>query len=258
MENFDYKLIDKYLNNDLTKDELLLFNEKLKKDLDFAEEVKLYQEIEQTLTSKMSNYKEENDLRNTLEDLSKEFVVEDVVDKENKEQRTESREQRDVKVFSLRRYTKFIAVAASVVFIVSIFMLNGKPDYNDFANHQQLELVVRGTTDEHLINAQQAFNLKDYTVAEKEFRTVLYADSLNTEVQLYLGISLLEQGKFELAENTFSAIKNGTSIYKNKAIWYLALSKLKQKDYKTCKEILKLVTKDAEDYKNARKLLKKL
>ena len=48
------------------------------------------------------------------------------------------------------------------------------------------------------------------------------------------------------------------SIYKNKAIWYLALSKLKQKDFTACKEILLTLPKSSEDYDNAQKILNKL
>lgn len=254
MKNVDYLLIEKYLSEELTSEELIEFKTRLENDNDFALEVNLYSEINQTLTSRRSNFKEENDLRNTLEDLGKEFVA-------NNQSSVDSEQlvvDKKSKIFSLKPYIKFIAVAASVILIVSIFRLNGNLNYNDFANHQQLDLVVRGTTDEHLTIAQDAFNAKDYEIAEKELRTVLYADNSNTEVQLYLGVSLLEQDKFELAEATFNTLKNGKSIYKNKAIWYLALTKLKQKDYKNCELLLKLIPKDSEDYGNAKKLLRKL
>ena len=56
----------------------------------------------------------------------------------------------------------------------------------------------------------------------------------------------------------FQELKSGNSIYKNKAIWNLALSKLKQKDYKSCKEILLTIPADYENYDQVQELLQEL
>lgn len=250
MKNYDYITIDKYLNDELTGKELSLFKEKLKNDKDFADEVKLYQEIDNSLTSRVSNYKQENDLRNTLEDLGKQFKTEDT--------NLKTKIVKEPKVFRLQRFSKFM-VAASIVLVASIFFLNsGKPNYADFADHQNIDLIVRGDSNKHIIDAQDAFNAKDYKTAEKELRSILYLDRTKVELQLYLGICLLEQNEFKKAESILEKIKDGKSIYKNKAIWYLALSKLKQKDYKACKIYLESLPNDAEDFNNSQKLLKKL
>lgn len=251
MKNFDYTEIDKYFNGELTEKELLLFKEKLKNDTDFANEVKLYQEIESKLTSKMSNQKEENDLRNTLEDLS--LVFSENKKKEKREEKKES------KIFSIKRYSKYM-VAASVILVATIFLWKNSfnPIYSDFAKHESIDLVVRGNSDKHLINAQDAFNSKDYAEAEKEFRALLYLDRTKVELQLYLGICLLEQNEYEKAESILEKIQKGNSVYKYKAIWYLALSKLKQKDYVACKMYLDLIPKDVDIYQDAKKLLRKL
>ena len=249
MENFDHIAIDKYLNKELTKEELVLFNDKLKTDKDFAEEVKLYQEIENTLTTRVSNYKDENDLRNTLEDLGAEFVS----------KKLEKRDEKKVsKVFSLQKYSKYLVAASLVLFATLFFFNNGKPSYADFANHDTIDVVFRGNTNNHLVLAENAFNAKDYKTAEKELRAVLFINSTKVELQMYLGVCLLEQNYFDKAESIFNRIKDGNSIYKNNATWYLALSKLKQKDYVSCKTYLEMIPKDAEDYENAKKLLKKL
>ena len=252
MKDYDYITIDKYLNGELTVEELAVFEEKLKTDSDFTNEVKLYQEIDNSLSTRMSNYKQENDLRNTLEDLSAKFANETL------EKREERSDKNKSKVFSLKHYGKYL-VAASLVIFASLFFFNqGEPNYGDFAKHETLDLVVRGDSSKHLIDAQDAFNTKDYATAEKEFRALLYLDHTKVELQLYLGICLIEQNEFKKAESILEKIKNGNSVYKNKAIWYLALSKLKQKDYKSCKTYLISIPKDAENYNNAQKLLKKL
>ena len=53
-------------------------------------------------------------------------------------------------------------------------------------------------------------------------------------------------------------LSNGSSAYKQKAIWYLALSKLKQNDDAVCLDILRTISEDSEDYKRAQKLINKL
>jgi hypothetical protein len=60
------------------------------------------------------------------------------------------------------------------------------------------------------------------------------------------------------AEMLLNEIQHGTSIYKNKAIWYSALSELKQKNLEECKSLLRQIPEDSEDYDKAQELLKEL
>ena len=90
------------------------------------------------------------------------------------------------------------------------------------------------------------------------FNQILEEDSSNTEIQLYKSITLIETNQFSESFEFSVGISEGNSIYKNKAMWYLALSKLKQGNFEACKNILKSIPKDAKDYKQAQKLLNKL
>lgn len=74
----------------------------------------------------------------------------------------------------------------------------------------------------------------------------------------FYGVSLLEESHYIKAEAVFDELKAGTSVYKDKAVWYLALSKLKQKEYKACKEILQTISQDYEDYDDVQDLLNDL
>ena len=69
---------------------------------------------------------------------------------------------------------------------------------------------------------------------------------------------MLEVNKFTESEAIFNNLKSGTSIYKDKSTWYLALSNLKQKKYEETKEFLKQIPEDAEDYAKSEKLLDEL
>ena len=105
--------------------------------------------------------------------------------------------------------------------------------------------------------AQNAFNEKNYKVAIENFEIVL-KDYDKPEVRFFYAISLLEENRYAEAETNFTTIQKGTSIYRDKATWYLALSKLKQNQYDECKNYIKQIPEDAEDYAKAQKLLSKL
>jgi hypothetical protein len=77
-------------------------------------------------------------------------------------------------------------------------------------------------------------------------------------MQYFYGVSLLEVNKIKESETIFNELKSGTSAYKDKATWNLALIKLKQKKYRTCKEILLTIPDDFEDYVEVQILLKEL
>jgi len=253
-KEIDYLEIENYLLGELDDEQLLAFEKKLKEDVDFAKEVALYKEINATLSSRFSSYDEENKLRNTLEDLGTIHISKPI-----SSQIKDEFKKKEPKVFSLRKYSKYL-VAASLVLFASLVWMNSNtnPTYSDFVSYETIELTVRGNNNEHLSIAQKAFNNKDFLLAQKEFKILLQEDSTNVELQLFLAISYIEQNKFELADNMLTKIINGKSVYKNKAIWHLALSKLKQKDYKLCKEVLRTLPKNADDYSKAEKLLEKL
>ncbi len=247
----NYLEFEKYLLNELTTDELSVFDKRLEEDTAFATDFALYKEVNTTLSSRFSNYQEENKLRNTLEDLGTIHI-------KTKTTKTVEK-QKEVKIFSLKKYSKYL-VAASLILFGSLLWMNSNQsvNYSDFSNHDSIELVVRGDNNEGLLKAQKAFNSKDFATAQKEFEVILKEDGTKIELQLYLGIALLEQNKFELADSILSRISKGDSVYKNKATWYLALSKLKQKDHKALKNILKTLPKEADDYAKAQKILDKL
>ena len=250
-KEINYLEIEKYLLGELEGKELLNFEKRLKDDTDFPKEVALYKEVNNTLSSRFSDYKEENELRNTLEDLGNIHI-------NSNKQQTEIK-QKEVKVFSLQKYAKYL-VAASLVLFASLLWMNSDKtiNYNDYAKHDLMELTVRGTNKVHIAKAEKAFNNKEYAVAEKELSFLLKEDSTKVELQLYLAICMIEQNKFELADGMLHKIIKGSSVYKNKAIWNLALSKLKQKDYTACKKLINTLPKDADNYSQAQKLLSNL
>ncbi len=246
MQKERYIRFDRYLNNELSEEELKSFEEQLKSDTDFKEDFEVYCALESSLVSKFENEEEALALRKTLSDLGSQHIKQGESNK------------KETKVIPLFRFRNLM-VAASIALLIGFFLFNnGSPVYEDFAQHNSLELVVRGDNNEAISKAEHAFNSKNYEEALKQL-TVLAGNYPNdSEISLYLGISQLELNNYDEAETIFNNIGEGNSAFATKAVWYKALTFLKQRKLHECKEVLKTIPESAEEYPQAKRLLKKL
>lgn len=247
MQKEKYIRFDRYLNNELSEEEINSFEEQLKSDADFKEDFDIYSALESSLASKFKNEEEAIALQKTLSDLGSHYIKQGENDK------------KETKVISLFRFRNLM-VAASIALLIGFFLFNNgrSPVYDDFAQHNSLELVVRGDNNEAISKAETAFNAKNYEEALKQL-TILSVNYPNdAEISLYMGISQLELNHYVEAETIFNAISEGNSALATKAVWYKALTFLKQKKLRECEEILKTIPESAEEYPQAKRLLKKL
>ncbi|WP_457610082.1 tetratricopeptide repeat protein [Lutibacter sp.] len=246
MKEEKYIVFDKYLTNELTQEALTSFEEKLQSDANFKQEFEIYKALNSSLSSKFENEEEEKKLRDTLSNLGKTYLTEEKANKKKG------------KVISLINY-KQLMVAASIALLIGFFIFkDGNPVYNDFSNHTPLELVVRSENNTATMKAEEAFNSKNYKEAFKQLSILANKNPNDTEIQLYKGISLLELNEYAKAEAIFNKISSGNSSFSNTAKWYKALVFLKQGKLEKCKKVLKTIPESAEEYKQAKKLLRKL
>lgn len=231
---------EKYLLNEMTAEEKSVFENKLQTDDNFSEQFQIYKETTQFLELKFS--KEAVDFKQNLKVIGSNHFGKPVTKKS--------------KVISLQ--SKWFAVAAMLVVFMGVWYFNqsGNPTFSDYNNYNEAQFIERSDTNQNLVDAQTFFNAKNYKKASQSFAKI--EDLTNPELQLYYGISLIETDDYAKASVLLTNISQGNSVYKEEAIWYLALSSLKQKDYKTCKKQLELISHDSEKYNQAQKLLKEL
>jgi len=235
-----YIKFENYLNNQLSENDKLDFENLIQNDADIREKFRIYQNWTNYLENKFDS--KTIDFKENLKSISKTHFSEKEEDKS--------------KVINFKPF--YYAIAASVVLAFGTwFMMQGTPEYGDFNQHENAYFTERGSIIKNLRLAQNAFNEKNYKVAIENFEIVL-KDYDKPEVRFFYGISLLEENRYSEAETNFTNIQEGTSIYKDKATWYLALSKLKQNQFEECKNYIKQIPEDAEDYEKAQKLLSKL
>lgn len=230
-----------YISNKMSTTDQKSFENSLQNDENLRSQFKTYQEINSFLQTKFSA--ESALFTENLKGISK--------------QHFNLKTGKKVRIINLN--SKYFAIAASVVLFFSLFFVlqNNPPKYTDYNQHEKATFVERGDENKALLLAQKAFNDKQYQKAIPLFETVLKLNYKPEVLYLY-AICLIETDNFTKAEDILLSLKNGTSIYNYRATWYLALLRLKQNNINSCKNFLKQIPADAEDFAKAQELLKLL
>ncbi|WP_418264206.1 tetratricopeptide repeat protein [Flavobacterium faecale] len=235
-----YLLFDQYLQGELTAVEKKAFEDELKADGDLAIAFENYKEVNFQLEQKFGIESERKAFQENLVQMA-----------------SKTTKKKKSKLRTLKPW--YYSVAASVTILLGAWFLlqNSKPVFEDYNEYENAYFIERGELSVNMKLAQEAFNNKDFEEALPQFE-IIVKENASPEIELYYGISLMEMNRLKEAETVFKEIQSGTSVYKNKASWNLALLKLKQKDYKACEAILKTIPADYENYDQVADLLDKL
>lgn len=237
-----------YLEKQLSERQSTAFEARLKDDAEFANQFAEFQSVYKVLQNQFS--KERASLLDTLQEVDAAYASEDL---DNLEIPHHPKSSRRLKMWSL-------GVAAGILLIIGLFVFNsqGVPSYADFAPQEELSLVRRGEADTLYAAAQVHFNQREYALAVTDFDRILERDSTAVEIQYFKALALIEMDDFQKAEQLLEQLRKGPSIYAEKALYALALSQLKRKDYKATKATLKQIPSSSSEYPKAKKLLKRL
>ncbi|MFH6992010.1 tetratricopeptide repeat protein [Flavobacterium sp. FlaQc-48] len=234
-----YILFDQYLQGEMTVEERNSFENQLSEDHELASEFETFKEVQSHLKNKFEHEDEREAFKANLTAIS---------DKHFNTSKP--------KVVLMRPW--YYAAAASIIILFGLFFFDyNNPSFDDYNNPETASFVERGDSDAALKEAQTAFNDGKYTTAIPLFEAILKENN-TPEIQYFYGVSLLEESKYTKAETVFNGLISGTSVYKEKAKWNLALSKLKQKKYAACKEVLQTISQDYENYDDVEHLLDEL
>lgn len=237
----DYKLIEDYLNGKLDQNQVALFEKRLNDDPAFAEAFQL----EKSMNIFLVKENNKNQLLPQLESLGEKHF-------------------QTAKVKSLQSNRRWLysglAVAASIALL--IFALNGffqKSLYEQYANHQALNLIEKSEASPNAAQAQNEFNANDFQSAYKSLDLYLNQHPEDTKAFLAKGITALETGQYEEALSIFNQIHSENSALKTNGTWYLALTYLKQDKLENARTYLLLIP-ESENFlfKQAQELMQKL
>ena len=247
MKEFDYDMINRYLDGEMSAGELKAFELQMQQDADLQNEVELTRDVLSTLKIKLHPGENEKALQHSLTEMNAEYF---------------SKKTEQAKIIPLSRRRWMTAVAA--VFVLALLLTVWHPWkkeelYQQYAAIQMPAIAERGaTTDSLLKSAVENFNNKKFAEAIPGFETVLKDSADNSFVQYYYAIALLQNGNIEKARVQLTALYNGGSIFRNDAAFYIALSYLKEKNKTVCKDWLNKIPADNATWFKAQELLKKL
>ncbi len=239
MEENKALLFEDYLQKKLSEEERTAFENKLTNDPAFAEEFSIYNALNTHLKNIHSNQRAA--VQQTVSQAGDTYFS-----------------VKKTKVFTLKPWHYSVAASVLLLIGISIFTFNTGVSYDDYAFSNTISLVERSNAKPVIKSAETSFNQKNYKKAIEYFNQILTEQPDNNEVLFYKGIALVETNNYTAAELVFTKLQQSQSIYKNKALFYLALTKLKQKDYEGCKKLLITLPETAEDYPKAKEILRKL
>ena len=233
-----YITFDQYLQDEMTVEEKNNFEKQVAQDPEFAAEFETFKNVHLQLETKFGYEKER--------EVFKENLIKVSDDHFNKP-----------KVITLKPW--HYSIAASIMILVGLlfYNYNQRPSFEDFNHPEAAYFTERGDVNATLKEAETAFNSKEYKKAIPLFENIL-KEKNTPEIRYFYGVSLLQDNQIIKAQNVFNELKSGTSAYKDKATWNLALIKLKQKNYNACKALLRTIPEDYEDYVEVQILLREL
>jgi len=214
-DNLD--LINAYLRGNLTNDEMIDFDNRLKNDLDFQVEFQAMK---------------------LIRDRVREGVKSQVLLSLKKQEDSIQKRQITKTHTTMRKYT---SIAASLVLIVSLSYFGFSKGTNNIDGSQIFDEyyqsyanlasgTVRGTKAdlENLkAKAYYAYDLGNYTEAADRLTQLLMTEK-NAANYFYLGMAQIENGDNETAIHNLNTVFNNYKEYTEQAQWFLALTLLKQ------------------------------
>jgi tetratricopeptide (TPR) repeat protein len=247
MDERDATLLNDYFNRLLSAEEARAVEARAAADVDFAAAFYLRKEME-TFPHNEAN-------RAVFAELLREVGSDFFPKKQPKKT-----DKQDITLL-YGRPLRWLAVAASIVLVAAaIWFLSPKdaPDYRQYAQHAPLALTEMGASEQAKSRAEAAFNAQDFGQALSALEEIANAEPGNLTTQFYRGICLVELGRAAEARAVFEPIAAGNSALRGEAVWYVALSYLREKNAEACRGALQKIPVGADRRAQAEELLKRL
>ena len=254
---FDH--IDRYLDGDLTPEELLVFNQELQSNADLQEQVKLEKDMRALLSD--DDWVETNRVLIHNSDEGKKLKRYYESDEAQSIQNT-IREVIEKNRTGGKRKFIWLSIAASIaVLLTSTFLIfkDGSTSdlYAAYIDKEELpSMITRSNGEGVLEKAQLLYEEGNYKKAIEGFENYqAQKDSLNPLSYIYLGISYLEEAEYRRAKAQFMRLSESNTLQSEKADWYLLLTYLKQGNKKEAKQTLNKILQSERSYNYHKALL---
>lgn len=246
-EKTDYtRIIENYLDGELSDEELLRFNNELNTNKQLGEELQFHKDIYEAISRE-----DEMELRRKLGNIVSEY---------------------DKRKINIPKKTLSYVLAASVAIMILAGclymalmpgMLADQRLFSMYYEPYEKAGNIRSASDalnDALEIGMNKYDNKNYQEAEEIFKNILVHDGKNMLVRLYAGICHLELENYDKAVESFNIIiDDGDNLFVENAEWYLALGYLKNsKTEKAKAQLEKIVTENGFYKEKSTEILKKM
>jgi len=264
-EDIDFELIEKYLDDGLTKTERGAFLERLDQDADLR---KVLLDMEMLVGG--IKYAGRNQMLAHFNELESNLPKIDFSVAGNKKDKTKVISMNKVGSQKILSWS-YLSIAASIILVAisAVFVVGNnwftQPEYLSYTK-QQVERHypylspndVRGSVQE--LNERElafsAYNARNYSEAIVMFDKLLETEK-DAELLFYSAQANLSAGNFERAVRLYDELLVDPSNFERRAIWFKALALVELSETVSAKSTLKKLLTDDNDQleRNARELL---
>jgi hypothetical protein len=261
--------IDGYLKGSLSISESDAFKKRLLNEPELQEEVRLQQQLFDTLGTEEWHTIHQTNNKERLAALKSKIRSKEYQDLSANIRNAEVVYFNDQKNTgtSFRKYYRYIAAAAAIILFFGIYVTQMNSSYSSYyENHvdwstELPSFVEKGQEKNAFLEGEIAFKQEKYNEAITFFQKVTPTDELYTSSLVYLGASydILDQNEKAIA--TFKKLANVDDEYeRSRGNWYLAMIHLKMENKDKAIEALQKNAKDVNSHKydEAKILLRKL
>jgi tetratricopeptide (TPR) repeat protein len=245
------KLIDAYLDGELTSGEKQFFENELLKNQDLARDLELHREVNETLRdTNVIKFRQKLDkIHATIEPEYQQSLAGKVI---------------------RSKYSRIAAASVVVLFTAGMLInsltnqpLNTEKLFNRYYEIPEISDNVRSDDAVNMLffKAVSCYSDRQFSEAVVLFEQIIQVDSKNMEAHLGAGISNIEINQPTKAEKSFeTVIKQKDNLYVDQANWYLGLCYLKMNDLDKAEHQFEQIAADERAIMqgNAKKILKKL
>nr|WP_121271243.1 hypothetical protein [Pedobacter schmidteae] len=240
--------VARYLEGDMEPQEKIDFEMAVPTDPELQELLAEYKNVHQTLKMKIAPSPADAQLEATLSSLNQQYF-----------KNTVAEQRKTAQVVSFKPYLKWMSVAAVLIIGLLIWAPWSANLYEQYAISKEMSVVERGEGDKNnLEKAADFYNIGDFASAAKVLQEEYAANKNNSQVAYYYGISLIETAKGEEGRAVLSKLAEGESVFKYDAVYYMALSYVKEKNPKEASVWLEKIPQGSANYDQAQELSKKL
>ncbi|MGE4289935.1 MAG: tol-pal system YbgF family protein [Salinivirgaceae bacterium] len=234
-----------YLYGEMNAQEKTSFEKELETDQTLINELLLHHEVDKAIAkeTKIKSFRQ-----------SLEAIHQDIA------------EPRKNKIINLQNKWYWAAASITVFSGTAIYTFSKNAQssqklYKNYYEVWQPGFVTRGIETESVNDAIMAlFEQQDYQLCIEKIQKLDKEAVISPKIQLIHGCSLMELGKFDEAIKVFNYFESQDyTIYTETALWYKALSYLRNDDRTMAKESLQQIADNENTYATeANELLKKL